>query len=318
MCLLRPAACRFKPRLLSTEAIFKSDFTSLSWTRAAQPAPTCSHLTLFWSLFFFFFFFSISNNDFSCVWLWARRWMCHGSAFPRHLRVGARVGGGLDWSRSWAGQADRWEPTGRHPPHPDHWNMPGGPALRGVGGGKRRDTFSCWGTERRRRRGCNTHRLIAYCFLSLLHPEVALHSSFFFLNIYSNFTLLSLINNWTWSLTLNFQPCHLSPPSTSSPFTHIPLPHPMPLKLVNLSLIPSSSLPSFHVSLYPCILPLHPSTHTQTLSVSLLPPGCGSLFPQSAVLFLESMLGEENIYTVAMVRKKPRGCLHLVCPDMVP
>lgn len=37
--------------------------------------------------------------------------------------------------------------------------------------------------------GCNTHRLIAYCFLSLLHPEVALHSSFCFLifNLISRF-----------------------------------------------------------------------------------------------------------------------------------
>ena len=134
--------------------------------------------------------------------------------------------------------------------------------------------------EEEEEEGCTTHRLIAYCFLSLLHPEVALHSSFFLLllNIISNFTLLSLINNWTWSLTLNFQPCHLSLSSVhlTSPFTHIPLPRLMPLNLLISPLIPSSSLPWFHVSLYPCIPPFtHP--HTQTLS--LLPPRCGSLFP---------------------------------------
>lgn len=92
----------------------------------------------------------------------------------------------------------------------------------------------------------------------------------------------------------------------------------MPLKLVNLSpdpLIFSALVSRLLISMHP---PPFTHPHTQTLSVSLLPPGCGSLFPQSAVLFLESMLGEENIYTVAMVRKKPRGCFHLVCPDMVP
>lgn len=72
-----------------------------------------------------------------------------------------------------------------------------------------------------------------------------------------------------------------------SPFTHIPPPDAP--QLVNLPPDPpppsSSSLASF-LLLY--ILASQPSPPT--------PP------PQSAVLFLESLFGQENVYTVGMVR----------------
>lgn len=35
-------------------------------------------------------------------------------------------------------------------------------------------------------------------------------------------------------------------------------------------------------------------------------------FPQSAVLFLESLLGQENVYTVAMVRNLPGASIQSV------
>lgn len=80
--------------------------------------------------------------------------------------------------------------------------------------------------------------------------------------------------------------CRLSPPSMS-PFTHI-LPPDAP-QLVNLLLDPlppsSSSLASFLLLYIPASQPSPPT-----------PP------PQSAVLFLESLFGQENVYTMGMVR----------------
>lgn len=84
----------------------------------------------------------------------------------------------------------------------------------------------------------------------------------------------------------------------SSPFTHIPTPHAP--QLVNLPpdppLIPRPSyIPASHSS----------SNPTRTLILSPCCRGSPSFAPQSAVLFLESLLGQENVYTVAMVRNPP-------------
>ncbi|XP_072251906.1 uncharacterized protein [Leuresthes tenuis] len=67
----------------------------------------------------------------------------------------------------------------------------------------------------------------------------------------------------------------------------------MLLNLLIFLLIPSSSLPSFHAS------PPRPCTRKH---VHLCLPASTLLWlpSQSAVLFLESLLGQENVYTVAM------------------
>lgn len=85
----------------------------------------------------------------------------------------------------------------------------------------------------------------------------------------------------------------------SSPFTHIPTPHAP--QLVNL---PPDPPPSSHVLL---ISPHPIPPQTQPGHLSCLPAAVVShpFAPQSAVLFLESLLGQENVYTVAMVRNPP-------------
>lgn len=77
-------------------------------------------------------------------------------------------------------------------------------------------------------------------FLNILFYWVLGLTSLFALTLF-------LINNCNLITNFQLQPCHLSP-SISSPFTHIPLP--MPLNLLISPLIPSSSLPSFHMSSY--------------------------------------------------------------------
>lgn len=83
----------------------------------------------------------VSDNGFWCVW--ARR--CRGSAFLHRDCVGALFGGELGCCspRNREGQAGRREPTGAHPGYSDHRNLPGDPALRGVGDGNRRHPVSC-------------------------------------------------------------------------------------------------------------------------------------------------------------------------------
>ncbi|XP_037833439.1 uncharacterized protein si:dkey-74k8.3 isoform X1 [Kryptolebias marmoratus] len=99
---------------------------------------------------------------------------------------------------------------------------------------------------------------------------------------------LDFLTVWIENRSLTFS-CHLSPP-TPSPFAHILL-----SALLNLLIffpIPSSSPPSFLLCAPPTP-PLH--THQPPhISVSILMP------PQSAVLSLESLLGQENVRTMAM------------------
>lgn len=75
-----------------------------------------------------------------------------------------------------------------------------------------------------------------------------------------------------------------------SPFTHIPPPDAP--QLVNLPPDP----PPPHL--------LWPRSYSYiSLHLNLPPPTPPPPPPQSAVLFLESLFGQENVYTVGMVRK---------------
>ncbi len=117
-----------------------------------------------------------------------------------------------------------------------------------------------------------------------LHQEVASLSSFLNILFYRVFGLTSLfalslflINNCNLITNFQLQPCHLCP-SISSPFTRIPLP--MPLNLLISPLIPSSSLPSFHVFLYPCI----PLTRAHTLLSPRFHPAVAPFSPECSVV----------------------------------
>lgn len=57
------------------------------------------------------------------------------------------------------------------------------------------------------------------------------------------------------------------------------------------------------ISLYSLFFSAPLSHASSTLLSASSPPSLP--FPQSALLFLESLLGQENVYTVAMVRNLP-------------